>query len=1082
MKTPISKSVLAIVMVGVILIAGLVWLRLNPRRPTAAEAAPAIAEAAPAPTAPAPKAAPAKPAAIAEVKNSNLPVIPISLTNLLGSDEAYAGSGMGALPTGTQVYGGIEFWLQGIVRLQGLATRDEEKSNFRTSIEISLDETNFADGKVSINERGLGIACIYFLGGTLYNSERSSEKIADVVWHYADGTAARSPLEANRHVRDWVRKRYEQPAQLPNPGTKVAWNGAHPQRKDISIRLYRVALVNPHPDKTIRTLEFASAMARPSLFISALTLDPLMPGMRPDNLSSAEMADPELNGQMMVTVQDGEGHALPDAEITTKFKSATVEANGQKVRTDNNGMALVRYMDEGLQTLDISATHDDYSSRRMLWDVKAGDTVPASYTLKLATDVKVGGIVYDPENNPIVGATVTLYRVWSGSERIDQKGDQVAFNRQTMTTDGEGRWQAKGLPLELLGRIYVEAKHPDYIPKTYVVGENAVSEKQLREGTHKAVLQRGLDVRGRVLDTSDIPISGATVWTGERYSSLLRKQTTSDDQGRFSFHNVKDGDVLFSVMAKGRSPDYKTIPVQANMGEIVFRLKAGSVIRGHVQDESSQPLAGVRVNLSGNYGQPWYNIYEFSGTTDSNGDFSWDSAPDEPMPFSVSKTGYESKNDVKLTPNQDNIIKLRKTRTLSGLVLDATTEQPITNFTVRTGTASGDNANVYGVVRYKDFTAADGRFTLNLTEESDNAVAVYAEDYADTIEKFPEAQDGNVSVVARLKPSTSLSGVVLAPDGTPAPGVSVAIASEKPRTSIQLIGGRMRSYDARTKTAVTDGQGHFKVSVPAVDGTVLAIGDPGFASAPVATVRSSGIVNLQAWGRIEGTLKIGGQPGVGKDVLYTLSVPGATSDFNGYKATTDEQGKFTMEKIPAGEGAIVRLVKTSASSWTHSDSTTIMVKSGETTQVSLGDNGAVIVGNIRYDNPPTNPAALAIQGGLSLALPNMPKFTSPAEAQAFYSSPEWRAMMKLQKHYSIEIKPDGTFMADNVVPGDYTLNVTARMGGDRSFQNPPLAQGSIPVTVPDSFNPASPIDVGEITLNPVQNRQTHTIRTEPVVH
>jgi len=1069
MNNSISKSVLVILAAGITLIGVVLWFGLHPREKKVEPVAPPVMAGQPAKTisAPAPALVPAK--KIVALPDGLPPVIPISLTNVLTESEnrfAQTDPAMQTVPHGTQVFGGIEFWLQGMLHLQGLATRDDQKKNYRTNITVPLAETNFADGALTVNRRGTNIACLYLIGGARFTSARAGEKFAEVIWHYTDDSTQRSAVQYGVQLRDWARKPFEQPAQLPNSLTKVAWNGPYPGRKDLSLRLYRVAFVNPHPEKEIQSVEFASTMARPSLFVLALTLDPLMPGMRPDNLTSEEMADPGLNGQLQLLVQDGEGHPLAGAAVSASFKSVLASSAGQKYTTDNNGLALIRFPDSDLTMLDVSAEQDGFSGRKMRWDLSAGDTVPANYTLKLTADVKIGGLVVDATENPVAGATVSLYRFWSGNDgNPNRKGEQPSFSNQAQTTDAQGRWQAKGLPAELLDHIGFDVKHPDFVSTNFTVGVNAATEKQLRDGTFKIVLQRGLEAHGRVVDESDHPVSGATVWAGRKFTRD-RQQTESDAKGNFSFHNVTSGELLFSVMAKSFSPDSKTVNVQPDLGEIVFRLKAGSVIRAHVQDESGQPVAGVRVGLEGNPGEAAYDAYEFSANTDSQGNFTWDSAPDAPMPFYFFHDSFEAKRGVKLAPNQDNTVTLHRSRTLQGQVLDANTQQPVTKFTVRTGTASGDNSDVYGVIRYKDFSAADGTFTMNLEEEADNAVAVYADGYTDQIQKFPDAQNGIVSLVINLKPSAGLSGVVLAPDGTPAPGVGVAVAADAMHSNIQLAGGHLRSFDAHSKLAVSDADGHFKIPSVPDDGTVVAAGDPGFGRAALADVRNSGTIQLQSWGRIEGTLKIGGQPGAGKDLLFNLDLPGIGTDFNGYKSTTDDQGQFTMEQIPPGEGAIVRLVQNSPNSWTWSDSTAVQVKSGETTQVTLGDTGAVIVGRIRFDNPPTNAAAIGFEGNLSGRMPSQPAFNSPAEAQAFYQSPEWKAMMKLHKNYAIELRPDGSFTVDDVAPGVYSLNISARLNGSRPWEHPPLGQGMTEVTVPDSFSPATPIDLGEIVVRP----------------
>ncbi len=1071
MKDSISKPVLVVVSLGLLLIISLLWFGLH-RQKAVAPPAPVAAQKPATSTAPAflkkPISAPAKPAAVVVAADDHLlPVIPISLLKTLSEDPTYNGSAMSSLPSGTQKYGGIEFWLQGILRLQGTGTRDFESSHFRTSVVVPLDETNGATGVVW--ERGKNIAAAYILGGSLYSSDKSHEKVADVLWHYDDDTVS-SPLEANRHLRDWVRQTYEEPARLPNPLTKVAWRGPHPTRKDVTLRLYRIGFINPHPEKTVRSLEFLSAMKKPSLFVAALTLDPLLPGARPDNLTSEEFADPELRGLLQLSVQDADGRPISGADVRSGFNAWNKGSPARHTTTDVAGLAQVRY-DDGAESLEVNADAEGFSGRMMLWDVKGGDKIPATYILKLTPEIKLGGIVVNEDNLPVAGASVTTYRFWRGAV-TNPKGEQASFSRQALTTDSQGRWEAKGVPPTLLDSIGFNVTHPDYVAANGVSGINGTVEQQLRAGAYKTVLQRGQMVRGRVVDGQEQPVPNATVRAGQKYSSD-RKQTTSDVEGRFSFSAVKTDEVLFSASAKGFSSDARNILVKPEMAEIIFHLKAGSTIRGHVQDESAQPLAGARIQLSNRYySDPLYDANEFSGTTDANGDFSWDSAPNQTMSFGVSKTGYESKDSVKLEPNQDNIITLRSGRKVEGVVLDAASGQPVTNFNVFVGQTSGDDKSIYGRLEKKSFNAPDGRFSVTTEDESENAVSVSAESYADKIEKFPEAQNGTVQLTVRLTPSETLAGVVLAPDGTLAPGVTVAaVVTDQWNGGVQLAGSRLRAYGSQGHSTETDSEGRFKIPSPPEKGLVVAAADAGFGQAEISEVRSSKALALQAWGRIEGTLKIGGQPGVGKDLFFTLPVRGISTDFNGFKVTTDEQGAFTMEKIPPGEGSIVRLIKTSANSWTHSDGTAVTVKSGETTQITLGDKGAVLVGRIRYAVQPTNETPITIQGNVSSSapMPAAPKFNTSAEAQAYYNTPEMQALMRQRKNYSIEMRDGGVFTADNVVPGKYSLNITARAG--RDWSQPAVAQGAVKeITVPDDFDPATPIDVGEVVLQPNPSR------------
>jgi len=74
--------------------------------------------------------------------------------------------------------------------------------------------------------------------------------------------------------------------------------------------------------------------------------------------------------------------------------------------------------------------------------------------------------------------------------------------------------------------------------------------------------------------------------------------------------------------------------------------------------------------------------------------------------------------------------------------------------------------------------------------------------------------------------------------------------------------------------------------------------------------------------------------------------------------------------------------------------------------------------------------------------------------------------MRLHKNYTVEMNPDGSFSVDDVVPGTYSLSIFARINSGNPWAQPPLAQGSTTVTVPDTFSPTTPIDIGEVELVP----------------
>lgn len=1003
------------------------------------------------------------------------PVIPISLAAILTpaeNDQWDKSAVFLTMPRGTQSFGGIEFWLEGVVQLQCKSSKDEHR-DYREKIVVPLLQTNLSETMSEIIQRGSNVASVHLLGATRYGSEGECA-LASMVWRYTDGSTRRTLIQFENHVRDWIRMPYESPTYLPYAFSKAVWYRPLADRPGLTVRLYRFSYANPEPAKVVRQLEFVSAMEASNLFLVGLTLDPLKLGERPDDSPNLEPTDSVPAGQLTVLVQNPESQPIPNARVRVVIQQASGMSPSymdRSVRTDHSGVAQVNHPPvQDLQRLEISASHEDYGARKMVWDTKAGDVIPASYTLKLSGGVTIGGTVVDSNDYPVGGAQLRFSRFWSGGEEIHRLGDQADFPSQSQTTDAQGRWQAKGLPASFLDRISCNVKHPDFVETRLTVGGNAAEEARFRDGTHKLVLQGGLRVRGRVMDDQETPLPEARVWAGMMNHSGTQ-ETKTDAQGAFTVSNLKEGEMQFSVLAKGRKPEVRKVTVKAGMDEIVFKLGAGQVIRGMVKNEADEPVPGVRVALESPMGGVAQD-FRFEMTSDNAGRFEWDGAPDEPRNFCFLKTGYESKRRQPLKPGVENVITLRKCRKVRGWVVDAQTERAISKFRVGIGRYNGPGLFSPDYPGGKKYADANGMFSLELSEQDATGIKAEADDYADQIQSLPEAQNGEIEVVFRLKPSAALRGVVVTPEGKPVPGATVALTSDSASLggrSASLKNGRLTSWGDQSKIVTTDASGQFTLpSPPETGGLVVAAAEGGYGSASVQQVRDTGGVVLQTYGRIEGTFKVGGQPVAGQEFLFSVMNSSVATDFQTYKTQTDEQGRFSFDKVPPGAGQIVRLVVSRPNSWTHSHQTDVMVEPGQTTQVALGDSGAVLQGRVRFETPPDDKDQLTLSGMLNTQMPERPQnFASPDEARAFFDSPEWKARMKQAKHFAVAIGADGAWALDSVPPGVYTLIVTASKPSTEPWSSPPLARGQTTVTVSEGASFATPIATGELVLKPI---------------
>jgi RNA polymerase sigma factor (sigma-70 family) len=396
------------------------------------------------------------------------PVVPISLASLLvpaENDQWDKSSVFKVMPRGKQLLGGIEFWLEGMLQLQSSASRDEGRG-YRQRILVPLTETNLAAAGAQIVQQGSNVAAVHLLGATRYGGEGECG-VAQLLWRYADGGTQTTPVQFQQHVRDWIRLPYESPTYLPYAFSKAVWRAPVPGLAGRSVRLYRFSYANPEPGRVVQAIELVSAMQHPNLFVVGLTLDPVPLGQRPDDSPNLEPDDPAPGTQIEVAVQTTEGQAIPNAKVRVRVQrpsGKTPASFDHALTTDAQGIARVNYpLAQDLQRLEIAAWHEDHGGRSMSWEMQAGDTVPANYTIKLGNGISIGGQVVDEADTPIPGAKLDFYRAYPGGEHPAQRGEQSDFPSCTTSSDARGFWHLKGVPADLLSRISIRASHPDHV-------------------------------------------------------------------------------------------------------------------------------------------------------------------------------------------------------------------------------------------------------------------------------------------------------------------------------------------------------------------------------------------------------------------------------------------------------------------------------------------------------------------------------------------------------------------------------------------------------------------------------------------
>jgi serine/threonine protein kinase len=167
---------------------------------------------------------------------------------------------LAALPTGTQMLGGIPFRIEGLIQLGGLYLAPRGQFPFS------------AEG-IPVGRR---CRRLHFLHGTVWIGPKGM-CVAQYRVTYADGQELVIPVEYGRHVRNWWSSPQEPPsASNLAGGAELAWTGTNASEAwrnagSSPLQLFKMTWENPRPGIPITSLDFVSSMTASCPFLIAVT-------------------------------------------------------------------------------------------------------------------------------------------------------------------------------------------------------------------------------------------------------------------------------------------------------------------------------------------------------------------------------------------------------------------------------------------------------------------------------------------------------------------------------------------------------------------------------------------------------------------------------------------------------------------------------------------------------------------------------------------------------------------------------------------------------------------------------------------
>jgi len=486
-----------------------------------------------------------------------------------------------------------------------------------------------------------------------------------------------------------------------------------------------------------------------------------------------------------VVVDGTSGSPVTGAEVT-----ATVGINDypdplKLATTGSDGRFALRGIDVGTRP-GIHVRHADYpGSTRSHSDDTAFDR-PLRVALFALEEIR--GVVVDPAGGAAPGARV-------GTRGIGAMRGRIGLPEPAATSDAAGIFRLLVSPdaRSVYSRVELVASHSSLGRGS--AGPLAAPAAGEPWPEVRIVLEPEVALAGRVSDATGVVVPGALVEIGAGIGAFqpAEDRAVAGADGRYRLDGLERGAFDLRVRAPGfRRHVEEGIAIGDAPGAHDIVLDRGRRIAGYVLDTDRASVAGATVHLfpaspellgvdgtrspRRNRARNWEPGIEVA-TCDSNGAWSLDHAPDEPVLAVARSPGYLSSEIVPIEPDAGEVeLVIAALSALGGHVVDASSGLPIAPITMHLRRKSGmdeDSSELVPLV----FHDPSGRFRLDGLPPGNYLACATAEGYAFASARVDLAPGEESELRLALAPGLRVEGrVVRAGDGEPIPRARVMLS------------------------------------------------------------------------------------------------------------------------------------------------------------------------------------------------------------------------------------------------------------------------------------------------------------------
>jgi len=535
-------------------------------------------------------------------------------------------------------------------------------------------------------------------------------------------------------------------------------------------------------------------------------------------------------------------------------------------------------------------------------------------TIALLPAAAIEGKVLDAAGAPVASATLKLEEKRAGGNRIMIRAG--APPEPSATTSSRGIFRLSGVNPS---KAYDLTARAEGLASASTEILDLTARKVVRGVS--LVLEEGLRVTGRALDTSGKPIrdvevtvrsaqkpgrSGVIVLGGPQEKPPV---AYTDDEGRFAARGLSAGAYELALRRTGFARkvlppvEVKPGPDPATVGDVV--LDPGERVQGRVIDPQGRPIEGVAVAVEEADQNPMMTMggprlgatrTESDGVTGPDG---WFTVPDlrrgQALGLALSRTGYLATREAGVTPPtvEPLQVTMYPSSKIKGVVLDDRGAPiPGADITLQRSKTGGGGGAIFKFISRENATSDDGgQFVFDGVEPGTVSLSAKASGWQEAKREALEVPRGDdlTGVEMRLAPGAVIVGRVLTPDGRPAVGAEVGIVSDQPEM-------------VRFSGTPTDGDGRFRLEGVAPGRASVEASHERYVRAVRDVDAKPGVNTVEL--QLEGGTEV---RGVVVDAAGA-PVPGAWvhlsqrgSDWGFHDATSGADGSFTLTGVSEGD-------------------------------------------------------------------------------------------------------------------------------------------------------------------------------------